>query len=228
MSKQLVKSKGALITLIGTVVMTVLIVVKLFLPGSLFSGYALIVGIALFFVVEAVKKTPDSESGLRFKTFLDDLKKPQVLLWVLLPVGITIAVIVCGKLFFEELYREYIKHVIGRTSLEMNFSNFLAWGLTSTITILGEEIAFRGFLLGKGSKVLPNVICLLGSAVLFALGHIATGDSVIVAFDLFEIFVDAIFYAFAFQRSGNCLISFIPHCLNNFLGLLLVRFLFLV
>ena len=228
MRKQVVKSKGALITLIGMLVMTVLIVVKLFLPGSLFSGYALLVGIALFFVVEAVEKTPASQSGLRFKTFLDDLKKTQVLLWVLLPVGITIAVIVCGKLFFEELYREYIEHVIGRTSLEMNFSNFLTWGLTSTITVLGEEIAFRGFFLGKGSKVLPKAICLLGSAVLFALAHIATGDSVIVAFDLFEIFVDAIFYAFAFQRSGNCLISFIPHCLNNFLGLLLVRLLFLV
>ena len=226
MSKQLVKSKSTLIILIGMAVMTVLIAIKLFLPESLFSGYALIVGIVLFFVVEAVEKTPDSESGLRFKTFLDDLKKPQVLLWVLVPIGITIAVIVFGKLFFEELYMEYIEHVIGRTSLEMNFSNFLTWGVTSAITVLGEEIAFRGFFLGKGSKVLPKEICLLGSAVLFTLAHIAIGNSMIVAFDLFEIFIDAIFYALAFQRSGNCLISYIPHCLNNFLGLLLVRLLF--
>lgn len=228
MSRLLSKSKGALITLIGIVVMTALIVIKVFLPGSLFSGYALIVGIALLFVVEKVEKTPDNESGLRFKTFLDDLKKPQVLLWVLLPVGITIAVIVCGKLFFEDVYREYMKHVIGRTSLEMDFSNSLTWGLTSTITVLGEEIAFRGFLFGKGSKVLPKAVCLLGSAVLFALAHIAYGNSTIVLFDLFEIFIDAIFYALAFQSSGNCLISFIPHCFNNFLGLLLVRILFAV
>lgn len=220
------RSKGALITLIGIVVMTVLIVIKLFLPGSLFSGYALIVGIAFFFIVEAVEKTSDNQSGLRFRTFLVDLKKPQVLLWVLLPVGITIAVIICGKLFFEDMYRDYIEHVIGRTSLEMDFSNYLTWGMISTITVLGEEIAFRGFLFGKGSKVLPNAVCLLGSAVLFALAHIASGNSAIVFFDLFEIFIDAVFYAFAFQRSGNCLISFIPHCLNNFLGLLLVRILF--
>ncbi len=226
MSKQSEKSKSALITLIGMLVMTALIAIKAFLPGSLFSGYALIVGIALFFVVEAVEKTPDNESGLRFKTFLDDLKKPQVLLWVLLPVGITIAVIVAGKLFFEGLYRQYIEHVLGRTNLEMDFSKFLIWGLTSTITVLGEEIAFRGFLFGNGSKVLPKGICLLGSAFLFALGHIAAGNSMIVFFDLFEIFIDALFYAFAFQRSGNCLISFIPHCLNNFLGLLLVKILF--
>ncbi len=227
MSKQPVKSKGALITWIGMAVMTVLIMIKVFMPESLFSGYALIVGIALFFVVEAVEKTPDNESGLRFRTFPDDLKKPQVLLWVLLPIGITVAVIVCGKLFFEEPYREYIEHVIGRTSLEMDFGNFLTWGLISTITVLGEEIAFRGFLFGKGSKVLPKMICMLGSAVLFALGHIATGHPVIVVFDLLGIFIDAIFYALAFQRSGNCLVSFLPHCINNFLGLLLVRILFL-
>ena len=226
MSKQSEKSKGALITRIGMVVMTALIVIKLFLPGSLFSGYALIVGIALFFVVEAVEKTPDSESGLRFRTFPDDLKKPQVLLWVFLPVGLTIAVIVGGKLFFEEAYRQYIEHVLGRTNLEMDFSNFLTWGLISTITALGEEISFRGFVFGKGSKVLPKGICLVGSALLFALAHIAAGNPVIVFLDLLEIFIDALFYAFAFQSSGNCLISFIPHWLNNFLGLLLVRILF--
>ena len=228
MRKQPAANKGTLITLLGMAVMTALIAVKGFRPDSLFSGYALIVGIALFFVVEAVEKTPGGESGLRFKTFPDDLKKPRVLLWVLLPIGLTIAVIVCGKLFFEERYREYIEHVIGRTSLEMNFSNFLTWGLTSAVSVLGEEIAFRGFLVGKGSKVLPKGICVLGSAVLFALGHIAAGSSGIVVFDLSEIFIDAVFYAFAFLSSGNCLVSFIPHCLNNYLGLLLIRLLFFV
>lgn len=228
MSKRSERNKGALITLTGMAVMTILIGIRLFLPESLFSGYALIVGIALFFVVEAVEKTPDNESGLRFSTFQDDLKKPHVLLWVLLPVGITIAVIVCGKLFFEGLYMQYIEHVIGRTSLEMNYSNFLNWIMISTVTVLGEEIAFRGFFFGKGSKILPKAVCMLASAVLFALAHIAYGNSVIVFFDLFEIFIDAIFYALAVQSSGNCLISFIPHWLNNLLGLLLVRILFLV
>ena len=226
MNNLLKKNKGALLTLIGIAAMTVLIAVKLFLPGSLFSGYALVVGIALFFVVEALEKTPDSESGLRFRTFPDDIRKPQVLLWVLLPIGLTAAVIVCGKLFFADLYREYIEHVIGRTNLEMDFSNFLSWGLISTVTVLGEEIAFRGFLLGKGCKVLPTAVCLPGSAVPFALAHIATGNAAIVFIDLFEIFIDAVLYALAFRRSGNCLISFLPHCLNNFIGLLLIRVLF--
>ena len=226
MEKSTLKNKGMMVTLVGIAIMTVMIVTKLILPESLFSGYALIVGIASFFIVEALEKTPDDESGLRFRTFPDDLKKPQVLLWVLLPVVLTIAVLICGKLFFEDFYRQYIEHVFGRTSLEMDLGNFLTWGLTSVITVLGEEIAFRGFLLGKGSKILPTTVCLIGSATLFALAHIATGSQAIVFYDLFGVFYDAVFYALAFLRSGNCLVSYVPHCLNNFLGLLLVKVLF--
>ena len=227
MSNSVIKGNGTIVTFIGIIVMTVLIVIKLFMPESLFSGYALIVGIAAFFVVEAVNKTPDDQSGVRFSTVIDDLKKPQVLFWVLLPVIITVIQIVAGKLFSEDSYRKYIEHVIGRTSLEMDFSNFIKWIGISCVTVLGEEIAFRGFLYGKASEVLPVWVCLLGSAVLFALGHMATGDSTIVFFDLLGIFIDAIMYAIAFEKSGNSVISFIPHCLNNMLGLVLIRLLFM-
>ena len=223
----MIKGNGTIVTFIGIIVMTVLIVIKLFMPESLFSGYALIVGIAAFFIVEAVNKTPDDQSGVRFSTVIDDLKKPQVLFWVLLPVVITVIQIVAGKLFSEDSYRKYIEHVIGRTSLEMDFSNFIKWIGISCVTVLGEEIAFRGFLYGKAKEVLPVWVCLLGSAVLFALGHMATGDSAIVFFDLLGIFIDAIMYAIAFEKSGNSVISFIPHCLNNMLGLVLIRLLFM-
>ena len=203
MSNSVIKGNGTIVTFIGIIVMTVLIVIKLFMPESLFSGYALIVGIAAFFIVETVNKTPDDQSGVRFSTIIDDLKKPQVLFWVLLPIVITVIQIVAGKLFSEDSYRKYIEHVIGRTSLEMDFSNFIKWIAISCITVL------------------------LGSAVLFALGHMATGDSAIVFFDLLGIFIDAIMYAIAFEKSGNSVISFIPHCLNNMLGLVLIRILFM-
>lgn len=226
MRTSLAKSKGAVITLIGMLVMTALIVIKLLQPTSLFSGYALIVGIVCFFVVEAMDKTPDKDSGLRFKTFLADLKKPQALLWVLLPVCFTVVLFVGGRLFFAAQFRAYVEHVIGRTGLEMDFTNLVSWILIDIVSVLGEEIAFRGFLVGKVGKVLPKGVCMPVSAVLFSLAHLAAGPAAIVAFDLFMILVDAVCYAFAFQKSGNCLVSFVPHYLNNFLGLLLVRLLF--
>lgn len=221
------RSKSTVITLIGIILMMTMIIVKLFLPESLFSGYALIVGIVCFFVAEAVDKTPDNESGVRFSTIIDDLKKPQVLLLVLLPVMITIVQIVCGKMFAEETYRSYIEHVIGRTSLEMDLSNSLKWGFTNVINVLGEEIAFRGFLCGKGNRLLSKPVCILLSAILFSAAHVSTGNSAIVFFDLFGIFIDAIMYAFLFYRSENCLITFIPHFLNNILGLMLIKTLFM-
>jgi len=222
----LFKNKSTAITLIGIIVMATLIIVKLFRPESLFSGYAVIVGVVLFFIVEAVDKTPDNESQVRFSTIINDLKKPQVLLWVLLPIIITIVQIVCGKVFAEDSYRSYIDHVIGRTSLEMDLSNLLKWGLTDVILVLGEEIAFRGLLCGKGTKVFSKPICILISAVLFSAGHVATGNTTIVLFDLLGIFIDAIMYAWLFYKSENCVITFIPHFLNNILGLLLVKILF--
>ena len=96
MEKSLLKNKGKLITLIGIAVMAILIVIKLFLPKSLYSGYALIIGIVSFFTVETVEKIPDDESGIRFHTILKDFKKPQVLFWVLLPIGTTIMGIIAG------------------------------------------------------------------------------------------------------------------------------------
>jgi len=222
----MLKNKSTVITLAGIILMTVLVTVKLFKPESLFSGYALIVGIAFFFIVEAVDKTPDNESQVRFNTIISDLKKPQVLLWVLLPIITTVAQIVMGMVFAEEAYRGYVEHVIGRTSLEMDLSNLLNWGLMDIISVLGEEIAFRGFLCGKGRKLFSKPVCLLISAVLFSISHVATGNSTIVLFDLLGIFIDAIMYGWLFYKSENSVITFIPHFLNNILGLLLVKALF--
>ena len=147
--------------------MAALIIVKLFRPESLFSGYAVIVGVVLFFIVEAVDKTPDNESQVRFSTIINDLKKPQVLLWVLLPIIITIVQIVCGKVFAEDSYRSYIDHVIGRTSLEMDLSNLLKWGLTDVIFVLGEEIPFVDFYAGRAQKCFQNQSAYLSQLFFF-------------------------------------------------------------
>ena len=48
----------------------------------------------------------------------------------------------------------------------------------------------------------------------------------IVAWDLGGIFIDAILYAILYRKTGNCLISFIPHFLNNMIGFFLVPILF--
>ena len=63
-------------------------------------------------------------------------------------------------------------------------------------------------------------------AVIFAAVHYAAGPAGIVAWDLAGIFIDAILFAILYRKTGNCLISFIPHFLNNMIGFFLVPILF--
>lgn len=76
--------KSTVLTLIGITLMILLTVTKV-VPSSKTAGYSVLVGIAFFFITEAVGKTRNSESGLRFNTVAADLKKPNVIIWALLP-----------------------------------------------------------------------------------------------------------------------------------------------
>ena len=62
------------LTIIGLVIIVLLTLTKL-VPATNIAGCSVLVGIAFFFIVEAVAKTPDAESGLRFRTFFCGLKK---------------------------------------------------------------------------------------------------------------------------------------------------------
>ena len=45
----------------------------------LLPGYSVFAGIAFFFITEAAAKTPRSESGLRFHTIVEDIKKGDII-----------------------------------------------------------------------------------------------------------------------------------------------------
>ena len=103
--------KSKMLTIVGIVMMILLVLTKV-VPTLQLAQYSLFVGLAFFFIVEGVAKTPDAESGLRFKTFLEDLKKPGVLLWTLIPIATAIGSILIGNALFGD---GYVNHVLGRT-----------------------------------------------------------------------------------------------------------------
>lgn len=207
--------KGKLITIIGIAAMIIMVITRILMAPQI-AEYSLLVGLACFFIVEAVNKTPDSQSGLRFKTVLEDLKKPGVLFWVLLPVVSAVGSIFIEKLLFDNQYAE---HVIGRTASILNYDNIPLLIVELMIGALGEEIAFRGFFLGKGMKVFPTWLCMVVSSAVFALAHLAAGNPAVVAYDLLGIFIDALIYSMIYLKSGNCLLSAIGHFLCNVAGL---------
>lgn len=216
MSRSVKTDKYTLITIIGLLLMALLTMTKV-VPSSQIAGYSVFVGIAFFFLVEAVEKPRDMESGLRFKTVLSDLKKTGVPLWALLPMFSSAATLLVGNLIFGS---GFVDHVLGRTSSILSFGQIPLLIGQVFLAAWGEEIAFRGFFVGKAMKKFPFWLCAVVSSVVFAAGHIAVGEVGLVAYDIATIFIDSILYAIIYRKSGNCLVSTFSHILCNAVGII--------
>lgn len=203
------------LTLTGITIMILLTVTKV-APSSKIAGYSVFVGIAFFFITEAAAKTRDSQSGLRFNTIVADLKKPGVIIWLLLPGVSGIVTLVAGNLIFSGAF---VDHVMGRTASVLSFDKAALLTVQVIIAAFGEEIAYRGFLLGKGMKLFPFWLCALVSSVVFAAGHIAEGNIGLVAYDVTTIFIDSLIFSVIYHKSGNCVISTFSHILGNTVAL---------
>ena len=218
MKNQQAKKKDTALTMIGGAIMMMLTATKI-VPSSNIAGYSVFVGIAFFFLVEAFAKTSNAESGLRFHTIVEDLKKPGVIPWVLLPSVSGIGALVVGNLIFSG---EFAAHVMGRTGSILSFDQTALLIGQVIIGAFGEEIAYRGFFLGKGAKILPFWLCAVVSSAVFAAGHIAAGSMGLVAYDVATVFIDSLFFSVIYQKSGNCVISTLSHILGNTISLVAV------
>ena len=216
------KENVKIITLIGMAAMIIAVAVKAATSSMMAAAAVHIAGLACFFIVEGIEKTPDSESGLSFKRFLSDLKKPGILPLILFMLVLSPAEMLLSKAVFG---RAFIDHVLGRVNMP-GLDQLPLLLFHQIVSVLGEEIEFRAFFVGKGMKQFPFWPVAIAGAVLFAAAHFVTGAAGIVAWDLGEIWIDAILFAILYRKTGNCLISFIPHFLNNMIGFFLVPVLF--
>ena len=158
-------NKVKIITLIGMAVMIIAVAVKAATASMIAAAAIHIAGLACFFIVEGIEKTPDSESGLSFKRFFPDLKKPGVLplilfLLVLSPVEMLLSKAVFGS--------AYIDHVLGRVNVP-GLDQLPLLLFNQIVSVLGEEIEFRAFFVGKGMKRFSFWPVAIAGAVLFSL-----------------------------------------------------------
>ena len=216
------KDSVQMLTFLGMAVMIIAVAVKAATSSVIAAAAIHIAGLACFFIIEGVEKTPDSESGLSFKRFFSDLRKPGVIPLILLMLILSPAEMLMSKAVFGSAY---IDHVLGRIDVP-GLDQLPLLLFSQTVSVLGEEIEFRAFFVGKGMKQLPFWPVAIVGAVLFAAAHYAAGAAGIVAWDLGGILIDAILFAILYRKTGNCLISFIPHFLNNMIGFFLVPILF--
>ena len=216
------KDNVKLITLLGMAAMIIAVAVKAATSSMIAAAAIHVAGLACFFIIEGIEKTPDSESGLSFKRFFSDLKKPWVIPLILFMLVLSPAEMLLSKAVFGSAY---IDHVLGRVNVP-GLDQLPLLLFNQIVSVLGEEIEFRAFFVGKGMKRFSFWPVDIVGAVLFAAVHYAAGAAGIVAWDLGGIFIDAILFAILFRKTGNCLISFIPHFLNNMIGFFLVPILF--
>jgi len=215
-------AKSAILTIAGMVVMIAAVAVKAATSSVIAAAVIHITGLACFFIIEGIEKTPDSESGLSFKRFFSDLKKPGVIPLILFMLVLSPAELLLNKAVFGGAY---IDHVLGRINVP-GLDQLPLLLLSQTVTVLGEEIEYRAFFVGKGMKRFSFWPVAIAGAALFAAAHYAAGSAGIVAWDLGSIFIDAILFAILYRKTGNCLVSFIPHFANNMLGFFLVPVIF--
>ncbi|MGT2704693.1 CPBP family intramembrane glutamic endopeptidase [Streptococcus rubneri] len=210
-----IKNKTFYITMTGIALMAILSLTKI-KPETSIAGASVIAGILFFFVVDNMDKKLQIESGLRFKTFFSDMKKQWVIPLVLLTVATAIVSVVIGDIIFNGMYSA---HVIGRTDTMLSYNKIPLLTIQIVIAALVEEIAWRGFFLGKAIKFFPFWVCAFMSALLFAIAHIAIGNFGLVFYDVFTIFIDSIIYAIIYKKTGNCLITTVSHILCNVAGI---------
>ena len=214
--------KSIILTIIGMAVMIIAVAVKAATSSMIAAAVIHIAGLACFFIIEGIEKTPDSESGLSFKRFFSDLKKPGVIPLILFMILLSPAEMLLSKAVFG---RAYIDHVLGRINVP-GLDQLPLLLFNQIVSVLGEEIEFRAFFVGKGMKRFSFWPVAIAGAVIFAAAHYAAGPAGIVARDLAGIFIDAILFAILYRKTGNCLISFIPHFVSNMLGFFLVPVIF--
>ena len=210
--------KSVILTILGMAVMIIAVAVKAATSSMIAAAVIHIAGLACFFFIEGIEKTPDSESGLSFKRFFSDLKKPGVIPLILFMILLSPAEMLLSKAVFG---RAYIDHVLGRINVP-GLDQLPLLLFSQTVSVLGEEIEYRAFFVGKGMKRFSFWPAAIVGAVLFAAAHYSAGAAGIVAWDLCGIFIDAILFAILYRKTGNCLISFIPHFVSNMLGFFLV------
>ena len=108
------KENVKIITLVGMAAMIIAVAVKAATSSMMAAAAVHIAGLACFFIVEGIEKTPDSESGLSFKRFFSDLKKPGVLPLILFMLVLSPAEMLLSKAVFG---RAFIDHVLGRVNM---------------------------------------------------------------------------------------------------------------
>ncbi|MGI6700941.1 MAG: CPBP family intramembrane glutamic endopeptidase [Christensenellales bacterium] len=206
------------LSFIAITVMAVMAIVSFTnLFGLNLSSVAIIIGIAFFFICNAIEKQPMKGSGLDFMAIGEGFRNKKIWLWLVLPLIADAICVLLAILFLPE-YIEYETTRAGAfVAIEISVKSILMFFLFA----LGEEIAWRAFFQNRLSKRLPAFAAVLITSLLFTLGHYKRGDISIVLFGLLFTFLNSVLYGIIFHKAKNAWISTISHFTANIFEVIL-------
>lgn len=176
------------------------------------AGISTILGAVLFFVFIKRNKQQGNPIGLSSKHLLSDIKISW--LYIIMPSIINVVCVGISKL----LLPDYIEHVVGRTENVISFQIIILMVIQFVIFAFIEEISWRGFLQTQLSHYTGPVVSIIITSVFFSVGHATKGDPVIVAYDVFFVFLNSIFYGLVFHKTKNAFASALSHFIANLSG----------
>ncbi|MDI2588637.1 CPBP family intramembrane metalloprotease [Psychrobacillus sp. NEAU-3TGS] len=188
------------------------------LLGFNIAGITIIIGIAFFFINSKLEKNISADNGLNAKAIGTSLKTKTIYFWIVLPLILNVVCIVLAKLILPE----YIEHLYGRTEFVVSLDKIMFLFLQLAILALGEEIAWRAFFQKQLSKALPIIPTLIVTSIIFAFGHIVEGSLIVVAYDIFFIFINSVLYGVIFYKTNNAWISATSHFIANLFSIILI------
>ena len=211
------KNKGAMIFLIMMVIFSFANLLPIEIEGNpvKLSGLTIILGIAGFFIVNAITKS--KMEGLRINEFFKNFKGKKAIIFALIPTLINVITTIPEKIFFPE----YLMHIQNRTDF-LDPSKAVVLIIELAIAALGEEIAWRAFFQKRTTPYLGFVPSLMITSFLFSMCHFAIDNPWIVVLDLAEIFINSIFYGLVFKEMGNAWCSAFSHFLANLTAVILL------
>lgn len=215
------RKAASVVRYLGMGIMIVFSLTQL-IPSLELAGNAVWVGLASFFVVEALCGRSE-ESGLRFATMGGELKDRSV--WILIGVlsGLQILWVCAGRRIFGQAFIDYD---LGRALDVMHSDSVLFLLAMVPLSAWGEEIAWRGFFLGKKPARFSTLLWSVITSCLFAMGHISQHPLPLVLFGITSNFLCSLLLCRIYLKTRNCMISTLAHIIGNIAEILWILLFF--
>ncbi|RUL50779.1 CPBP family intramembrane glutamic endopeptidase [Lysinibacillus antri] len=204
------------ISFIAMIAMTIISFSNFF--GLGIAGLSVLIGILFFFIDRTLNKQDPSSKVLNLRDIRNNLKDKSICLWIGFPLLMNLVCFILATLFLPE----FIEHTFERTQFVLSADKVLLLVLQLALLAFGEEIAWRGFFQRNLSKMIPIVPALIVTSILFSIGHFAFGNTVIVTYDIFFIFINSILYGIVFYKTNNVWLSAFSHFIANLFAFILM------